>query len=133
MKNRAVRNQYLLDERIADQVQRIGVIIDDHAHPPRFTVTRTLPRYYLHMSLLRERTRPPDWGLSNRVSRHPAKARPSGPGEIKHGGFRILARRDSSGVRLAIKCPPSFRFDSAPGRKQLGPNCVRQEIRACNG
>ena len=33
----------------------------------------------------------------------PAKAPPSGPGwlhEIKHDGFRILARRDAKGVRL---------------------------------
>jgi ATP-dependent DNA ligase len=32
----------------------------------------------------------------------PAKAPPSGPGwlhEIKHDGFRILARRDSAGVQ----------------------------------
>jgi bifunctional non-homologous end joining protein LigD len=33
----------------------------------------------------------------------PAKAPPSGPDwlhEIKHDGFRILARRDAAGVRL---------------------------------
>jgi ATP-dependent DNA ligase len=33
----------------------------------------------------------------------PAKAPPSGPDwlhEIKHDGFRILARRDANGVRL---------------------------------
>ena len=36
----------------------------------------------------------------------PAKAPPSGPGwlhEIKHDGFRILARRDSAGVRLLTR------------------------------
>ena len=36
----------------------------------------------------------------------PAKASPSGPGwlhEIKHDGFRILARRDSAGVRLITR------------------------------
>ncbi|MGC2075088.1 MAG: hypothetical protein WA728_03450 [Xanthobacteraceae bacterium] len=48
--------------------------------------------------------------MSLRVSRFiepclpsPAKAPPSGPGwlhEIKHDGFRILARRDGAGVRL---------------------------------
>src|SRR5215472_1332764 len=35
-----------------------------------------------------------------------AKAPPSGPGwihEIKHDGFRILARRDSAGVRLITR------------------------------
>ena len=46
---------------------------------------------------LRERTRP---GLGT------AKAPPSGPGwlhEIKHDGFRILARRDPAGVRLITR------------------------------
>ena len=36
----------------------------------------------------------------------PAKAPPSGPGwlhEMKHDGFRILARRDSAGVRLITR------------------------------
>ena len=36
----------------------------------------------------------------------PAKAPPSGPGwihEIKHDGFRILARRDRTGVRLITR------------------------------
>jgi ATP-dependent DNA ligase len=44
-----------------------------------------------------------NWGLPNRVSSSPAKVPPSGPGwlhEIKHDGFRILARRDSAGIRL---------------------------------
>jgi bifunctional non-homologous end joining protein LigD len=41
----------------------------------------------------------------------PAKAPPSGPGwihEIKHDGFRILARRDSSGVRLITRAGNDF-------------------------
>jgi ATP-dependent DNA ligase len=36
----------------------------------------------------------------------PAKAPPSGPDwlhEIKHDGFRILARRDAKGVRLVTR------------------------------
>jgi hypothetical protein len=36
----------------------------------------------------------------------PAKAPPSGPGwlhEIKHDGFRILARKDAAGVRLITR------------------------------
>jgi hypothetical protein len=53
------------------------------------------------------------WGLSNRACRPPAKAPPSGPGwlhEIKHDGFRILARRDSAGVRLITReTPPAFK------------------------
>jgi bifunctional non-homologous end joining protein LigD len=52
---------------------------------------------------LRERTRP-GLGIIEPCLPSPAKAPPSGAGwidEIKHDGFRILARRDSAGVRLA--------------------------------
>jgi bifunctional non-homologous end joining protein LigD len=41
----------------------------------------------------------------------PAKAPPSGPGwlhEIKHDDFRILARRDSAGVRLITRAGNDF-------------------------
>jgi bifunctional non-homologous end joining protein LigD len=41
----------------------------------------------------------------------PAKAPPTGPGwlhEIKHDGFRILARRDSAGVRLITRAGNDF-------------------------
>jgi bifunctional non-homologous end joining protein LigD len=41
----------------------------------------------------------------------PAKAPPSGPGwlhEIKHDGFRILARRDAAGVRLITRAGNDF-------------------------
>jgi bifunctional non-homologous end joining protein LigD len=41
----------------------------------------------------------------------PAKAPPSGPGwihEIKHDGFRILARRDSADVRLITRAGNDF-------------------------
>src|SRR6516164_9062063 len=51
---------------------------------------------------LRERTRP-GLGIVEPCLPSPAKAPPSGPGwihEIKHDGFRIMARRDSAGVRL---------------------------------
>src|SRR5262249_31130229 len=51
---------------------------------------------------LRERTRP-GLGIIEPCLPSPAKAPPSGPGwlhEIKHDGFRILARRDSAGARL---------------------------------
>jgi len=53
----------------------------------------------------------PVWGLSNRACPHPAKAPPSGPGwlhEIKHDGFRILARRDGAGVRLITRAGNDF-------------------------
>src|SRR5881227_3118398 len=54
------------------------------------------------MSLLRERTRP-GLGIIEPCLPSPAKAPPSGPGwlhEIKHDGFRIMARRDGAGIRL---------------------------------
>jgi ATP-dependent DNA ligase len=48
---------------------------------------------------LRERTSP-GLGIIEPCLPSPAKAPPSGPGwlhEIKHDGFRILARRDGAG------------------------------------
>jgi hypothetical protein len=54
---------------------------------------------------LRERTRP-GLGIIEPCLPSPAKVPPSGPGwlhEIKHDGFRILARRDSAGVRLITR------------------------------
>jgi bifunctional non-homologous end joining protein LigD len=51
---------------------------------------------------LRERTRP-GLGIIEPCLPSPAKAPPSSPGwlhEIKHDGFRILARRDGAGVQL---------------------------------
>ena len=54
---------------------------------------------------LRERTRP-GLGIIEPCLPSPAKAPPSGPRwihEIKHDGFRILARRDGAGVRLITR------------------------------
>ena len=54
---------------------------------------------------LRERTRP-SLGIVEPCLPSPAKAPPSGPGwihEIKHDGFRILARKDATGVRLITR------------------------------
>jgi ATP-dependent DNA ligase len=54
---------------------------------------------------LRERTRP-RLGIIEPCLPSPAKAPPSGSGwihEIKHDGFRILARPDSAGVRLITR------------------------------
>jgi ATP-dependent DNA ligase len=54
---------------------------------------------------LRERTRP-GLGIIEPCLPSPAKAPPSGPGwlhEIKHDGFRILARRNGAGVRLSTR------------------------------
>jgi bifunctional non-homologous end joining protein LigD len=54
---------------------------------------------------LREHTRP-GLGIIEPCLPSPAKAPPSGPGwlhEIKHDGYRILARRDRTGVRLITR------------------------------
>jgi bifunctional non-homologous end joining protein LigD len=59
---------------------------------------------------LRERTRP-GLGIMEPCLPSLAKAPPSGPGwihEIKHDGFRILARRDSGGVRLITHAGNDF-------------------------
>ena len=51
---------------------------------------------------LRERTRP-GLGIVEPCLPSRAERAPSGPGwihEIKHDGFRIMARRDSAGIRL---------------------------------
>ena len=59
---------------------------------------------------LRERTRP-DLGIIEPCLPSPAKTPPSGAGwlhEIKHDGFRILARRDATGVRLITRAGNDF-------------------------
>ena len=60
--------------------------------------------------LLRERTRP-GLGIIEPCLPSPAKAPPSGSGwlhEIKHDGFRILARRGPAGVRLITRNANDF-------------------------
>jgi ATP-dependent DNA ligase len=71
--------------------------------PPLFPIVAiaTNPAYLAAMPL-RERTRP-GLGIIEPCLPSPAKTRPSGPNwihEIKHDGFRIMARRDANGVRL---------------------------------
>ena len=59
---------------------------------------------------LPERTRP-GLGVIEPCLPSPAKAPPSGPGwlhEIKHDGFRILARLDSAGVQLITRAGNDF-------------------------
>jgi bifunctional non-homologous end joining protein LigD len=59
---------------------------------------------------LRERTRP-GLGIIEPCLPSPAKAPPSGPGwlhEIKHDGFRILARRNGAGVQLITRAGNDF-------------------------
>src|SRR5262245_33798262 len=62
------------------------------------------------MSLRNERAAP-RLGIVEPCLPSPAKAPPSGPGwihEIKHDGFRILARKDSAGVRLITRAGNDF-------------------------
>ena len=59
---------------------------------------------------LRERIRP-GLGIVEPCLPSPAKAPPSGPGwlhEIKHDGFRILARKDATGVGLITRNSNDF-------------------------
>lgn len=59
---------------------------------------------------MRERTRP-GLGIIEPCLPSPAKVPPSGPGwlhEIKHDGFRILARKDAAGVRLITRAGNDF-------------------------
>ena len=59
---------------------------------------------------LPERIRP-GLGIIEPCLPSPAKAPPSGPGwihEIKHDGFRILARHDGAGVRLITRHSNDF-------------------------
>jgi bifunctional non-homologous end joining protein LigD len=62
------------------------------------------------MVLSHERTRP-GLGIIEPCLPSPAKAPPSGPGwlhEIKHDGFRILARRNGAGVQLITRAGNDF-------------------------
>src|SRR6516165_6179093 len=55
--------------------------------------------------MLHMRSRP-GLGIIEPCLPSPTKAPPSGPGwlhEIKHDGFRIMARRDSAGIRLITR------------------------------
>src|SRR5690242_19388717 len=74
-----------------------------------FSTVRPWFSKYSRMSL-RERTRP-GLGIIEPSLPSPAKAPPSGPGwihKIKHDGFRILARKDSAGVRLITRAGNDF-------------------------
>jgi bifunctional non-homologous end joining protein LigD len=60
--------------------------------------------------LLRERTRPA-LGIIEPCLPSPTEVPPSGPGwlhEIKHDGFRILARRNGAGVQLVTRAGNDF-------------------------
>jgi bifunctional non-homologous end joining protein LigD len=78
---------------------------------------------------LRERTRP-GLGIIEPCLPSPAKVPPSGPGwlhEIKHDGFRILARRDGAGVSLITRAGNDF-----SGRFPFIPMAVgKLPVRSC--
>jgi bifunctional non-homologous end joining protein LigD len=60
---------------------------------------------YLASTMLRERSRPKA-AFIEPCQPSPGKRPPAGPGwihEIKHDGFRIMARRDGAGVRLLTR------------------------------
>jgi ATP dependent DNA ligase domain len=63
-------------------------------------------RYLPSMVLFRERVARRGIGAIEPCLPSPAKEPPSGPGwihEIKHDGFRLIARRDAAGVRLITR------------------------------
>ena len=74
---------------------------------------------------LRERTRP-GLGITEPCLPSAAEHPPSGPGwlhEIKHDGFRIMARRDGAGIRLipATGMTLPVAFQSLLRRSRLFP------------
>jgi ATP-dependent DNA ligase len=74
---------------------------------------------------LRERTRP-GLGIIEPCLPSPAKGpRRPGGGWLKHGGFRIMARRDSAGVRLITRHGNDFtpRFPLAAAAISALPGC----------
>jgi bifunctional non-homologous end joining protein LigD len=78
---------------------------------------------------LRERTRP-GLGIIEPCLPSPAKAPPSGPGwlhEIKHDGFRIMARRDGAGVRLYTRNG----YDFAGRFPQIVEAVSKFKVRSC--
>ena len=83
---------------------------------------------------LRERTRP-GLGVIEPCLPSPAKAPPVGPDwlhEIKHDGFRIMARRDSAGVRLITRAGnerDQNLHQEKPGRRSAAKLLTKDEAR----
>src|ERR1044071_9132179 len=72
----------------------------------------------------------PGLGIIEPCLPSPAKAPPSDPGwlhEIKHDGFRILARRDSAGVRLYTRNG----YDFAGRFPQIVEAVSKLKVRSC--
>jgi bifunctional non-homologous end joining protein LigD len=87
-----VASRYILAARAGTQQRRFD--------------SRTQSSYLGAMVLLRDRVALRGVGAIEPCLPTPAKAPPSGPGwihEIKHDGFRLIARRDAAGVRLITR------------------------------
>jgi ATP-dependent DNA ligase len=79
---------------------------------------------------LRERAGPGS-GIIEPCLPSPAKVPPSGPGwihEIKHNGFRIMARRDGAGVRLITRHGNDFTSRFALAFEFSSADVVRAEV-----
>src|SRR5262249_62166087 len=64
----------------------------------------------------------------------PAKAPPSGPGwlhEIKHDGFRFMARRDGAGVRLTTRNGNDFTSRFPPNSRHSADTSLSVHPRPC--
>src|ERR1700688_1830733 len=92
--------------RYLKQAHRARLIPYTRSVPPETRLWRH-STYFCWMSVTRETRRrlSPDRSLRpfEPCLPRPAKEPPAGPGwihEIKHDGFRILARRDANGVQL---------------------------------
>jgi len=75
----------------------------------------------------------PELGFIEPCLPSPAKAPPSGPGwlhEIKHDGFRIMARRDGAGVRLITRSGNDF---SSPVPCIARSICLSWTVGICGG
>jgi bifunctional non-homologous end joining protein LigD len=81
-----------------------GVVPDVHAVHGQVRTRLVLARWYLYPML--SRTRPPPSGFIEPCLPSSAGRPPSGPGwihEIKHDGYRLMARRDPIGIRLLTR------------------------------
>jgi hypothetical protein len=88
-------------------LRNLGLLTGGPNFRERLAPMRLRPQPYVAaiMALLRERTHP-ELEFIEPCLPSPVNAPPSGPGwihEIKHDGFRILARRDTTGVRLITR------------------------------
>jgi len=75
--------------------------------------------YLVSAMLLHARRTPP--GFIQPCLPSPAERPPTGPGwmhEIKHDGFRLMAHRDSAGIRLLTRNGRSRELDKGHSRRR---------------